>query len=203
MQATKTAVNSPRTITETARREQIVLATIQTLAELGYTGTSYTQIARRAGLSSTGLISYHFASKGELMGEVVMAVVGGTGRFVHERMQRTGSPAGALRAYILATTEYIGGHREEMVALLAVVLNGSLAAGLGANERAASAVEDILTAGQRAGQFRDFDAGVVASVIQRAIEGLPILLAGDPDLDVAAYGRELVTIFDRATRREG
>ena len=185
-----------------ARREQIVRATIETLAEIGYAKTSYTQIARRAGLSSTGLISYHFASKGELMGEVVTTVVSGIGRYVGERMERIGSPAEALRAYILATTGYIGAHREAMAALLAVVLNGALTAGTGASERAADAVEDILRAGQVANQFRDFDVGVMASVIQRSIEGLPVLLAADPDFDVAGYSRELVDLFDHATRRE-
>ncbi len=193
----------PRSLTESARREQIVEATIQTLAELGYARTSFTRVARRSGLSSTGLISYHFAGKADLMGEVVTAVVSGIGRFVHERMQRTTSPADALRTYILATTEYIGTHQGEMRALLAVVLNGALEAGLGANQRAAGAVEGVLAAGQEAGQFRQFDVAIMASVIQRAIEGLPILLASDPDLDAGDYGRELVRMFDRATRREG
>ena len=187
-----------------ARREQIVRATIETLAEIGYAKTSYSQIAQRAGLSSTGLISYHFTSKSELMGEVVTTVVSGIGRHVQERMERTGSPAEALRAYILATTGYIGANREAMAALLAVVLGGALTAGAGAGsiERAADAVEDILRAGQRAGQFRDFDVGVMASVIQRSIEGLPVLLASVPDFDVAGYSRELADLFDHAAGRE-
>jgi hypothetical protein len=45
------------------------------------------------------------------------------------------------------------------------------------------------------------DTHVVAIAVQRAVEGLPFLLRTEPDLDVAAYGRELVTVFDLATRR--
>lgn len=188
-------------MTENARREQIITATIETLAELGYAKTSFTQIARRSGLSSTGLISYHFANKAELMSEVVGAVISGIGHFVHERMQRATSPGEALRIYILATTEYIGTHRSAMQALLAVVLSGAVTDGSGSSVQAAEAVEDILSAGQAAGQFRDFDVGVMASVIQRSIEGLPILLASVPDFDVLDYSRELAELFDHAIRR--
>jgi AcrR family transcriptional regulator len=52
-----------RTFTEEARRTQIVTAAIETIAELGYAQTSFTQIAKRAGLSGTSLISYHFTGK--------------------------------------------------------------------------------------------------------------------------------------------
>jgi len=41
---------------------------------------------------------------------------------------------------------------------------------------------------------------VVATAVQRAVEGLPFLLESVPDLDCAAYGRELVTLFDLGTR---
>ena len=49
--------------TEHARRAQIVGAAVETIADLGYGQASFAQIARRAGPSSTGLISYHFAHK--------------------------------------------------------------------------------------------------------------------------------------------
>ncbi|MEU6155652.1 TetR family transcriptional regulator [Actinosynnema sp. NPDC047251] len=34
---------------------------METLAESGYAGASFARIAKRAGLSSPGLLSYHFA----------------------------------------------------------------------------------------------------------------------------------------------
>ena len=64
-----------RSVTEAARRRQIVDATISTVAEVGYGRASYAQIARQAGLSSTGLISYHFAGKADLIQAVVAQVV--------------------------------------------------------------------------------------------------------------------------------
>lgn len=202
MQATDSQPTSRPSITETARREQIVRATIETLAELGYAKTSFTQIARRCGLSSTGLISYHFANKSELMWQVVETIVTGISQYVSNRMRTATSPPDALRTYILATTDYIGAYQADMRALLDVVLGGALSEGMAANQQASNAVEGILRAGQQSGAFRDFDPMIMASVIQRAIEGLPVLLAANPGLDPARYGRELATMFEVATRKQ-
>jgi hypothetical protein len=40
---------------------------------------------------------------------------------------------------------------------------------------------------------------IMAITLRQAIDGIHLRLATDPDADVAAYARELVTIFDRAT----
>src|SRR5699024_12126000 len=50
-----------------ARRTQIITATIDVIADEGYGRASFSRIAERAGLSSTRLISYHFAGKDELI----------------------------------------------------------------------------------------------------------------------------------------
>jgi AcrR family transcriptional regulator len=60
-----------RTFIETARRAQIVDTAIDLLAEHGYPDTSCAKIAKRAGLSSTGMISYYFAGKDDLIREVI------------------------------------------------------------------------------------------------------------------------------------
>ncbi|WP_150821088.1 TetR/AcrR family transcriptional regulator, partial [Streptococcus pneumoniae] len=49
-----------------ARREQIILACIDTLEEVGYNNLSLTKVAKKAKIS-TGLISYHFNDKLYLM----------------------------------------------------------------------------------------------------------------------------------------
>jgi AcrR family transcriptional regulator len=189
-----------RTFTETARRTQIVAAAIETIAEFGYARASFTQIAKGAGLSSTGLISYHFEGKEELIAEVVREVVGSIGRFMAERMRGAGHPRAALHAYIEGNCAFVAEHQTEMRALLEIFLNGGFAYG-SAEERAALApLEEILLAGQRAGEFRDFDVKVMGTLIQRAIDGLPFLLVNEPALDCAAYASEVVTAFDLATQ---
>ena len=60
-----------RTFIETTRRAQIVDAAIDVLAEHGYPDASFAKIAKRAGLSSTGMISYYLAGKDDLIREVI------------------------------------------------------------------------------------------------------------------------------------
>jgi AcrR family transcriptional regulator len=189
-----------RTFTETARRSQIVAAAIETIADMGYARASFTQIARRAGLSSTGLISYHFAGKQELMGQAVTEVYTLISEFMTERMRGVASAAQALETYIRANIEFVAGHRTQMKALLEIFLNGGLAYDAGTELVVLSPVEEILRGGQQAGEFRAFDARVMAAVVQRAIDGVPFLLETHPDLDLNRYADELVTLFTLATR---
>lgn len=196
-----------RTFTEQARRAQIVTAAIATIAAVGYRNASFAQIASRAGLSSTGLISYHFAGKDELIGEVVATVVSEMGSFMAQRMTAAGCAAGgsaaaALSAYIKGSVEFIDTHREQMKALTDIFIGGGFSYDPGNEQTAVSPLEEILRSGQASGEFRDFDPAVMATLIQREIDGLPFLLGMRPDLDVAAYGREVVTVFDLATRKQ-
>lgn len=201
MQATGIGPQPPkRTFTEAARRAQIVAAAIETLAEVGYARASFAQIARRAGLSSTGLISYHFAAKAELMGEVVQHVVGEMGQFMARQMTAASGPREALRIYIEGNCAFIADHPAPMKALLEIFVSGGFDYGAGDERAVVSPLEQILRAGQETGEFRDFDVTVMATLIQRAVDGLPFLLAVRPDQDIAAYAGEVITAFDLATR---
>ncbi len=190
-----------RTFTETARRAQIVAAAIQTIAELGYARASFAQIAKRAGLSSTGLISYHFAGKDELIAQVVAAVYTAIAQFMTGHMAQQSTATGALQTYIRANVAFIASHRTQMKALLDIFLNGGIHYDATMELVVTSPVEQLLHWGQESGDFRAFDTRVMASVIQRAIDGLPFLLETAPDLDLDAYAREVATLFDLATRR--
>jgi AcrR family transcriptional regulator len=191
-----------RTFTEIARRAQIVRATIDTIAELGYQNASFAQIAKRAGLSSTGLISYHFGSRDELIGQVVSEIVSAIAMHMTQRMAPASSPTEALRIYIEGNVEFIGAHRTEMKALLEIVMGGGLHYDAATERTVVSSIEDILRRGQQSGEFRSFAPKVMATLIQRAVDGLPFLLAADAELDVEAYGAETATAFYLATRAE-
>ena len=195
----RTAGGESRTFTATARRAQIVQAAIETIAEVGFARASFARITEQAGLSSTRLISYHFASKDELIEQVVQEVYGATRRFLAERMRSPGSAAEALATYIQANVEFIGSHRTQMKALLAIFLSGGLSYDAATDRSVVSPIEEILREGQAGGEFRDFDTRVMATTIQRAVEGLPFLLDSDPDLNLHSYARELTTLFELAT----
>jgi hypothetical protein len=60
------------------------------------------------------------------------------------------------------------------------------------------ALTAIIAAGQRAGQFSDVDAGVAATIVQRAVEGVALNLRDHPDADLSGHARKLVRFFDAA-----
>ncbi|GHF48052.1 AcrR family transcriptional regulator [Amycolatopsis bartoniae] len=190
-----------RSFTAEARRTQIVGATIEVIAEVGYPQASFSRIAERAGLSSTRLISYHFAGKKELIEQVVAELYTEIGGFMTERVERAESPREALHAYIEGYAEFVAGHRTQMKALLSIFLNGGLEYDPAEQEVVVlSPLERIVGDGQAAGVFRQCDARVAAAAVQRALDGLPMMLETSPDLDVTAAARELVELFDRGLR---
>src|ERR1700712_1205396 len=194
-----------RSFTATARRAQIVDATVQILAESGYAQTTFIRIAERAGLSSTRLISYHFAGKQDLIDAVVKDVYGAIEAHMIERMADQSDLRSALRTYISALVEFISTHRAQMQALMTVFLDhrdpaGGTTYNADTDGEVVTPLQEILLAGQRSGEFRPFDAFVMATTIQRSIDGLPFLLRGKPDLDLTAYANELSELFDLATR---
>lgn len=192
---------TPRSAAATARRAQVLEATIDVVAEEGFAKASFARICERAGLSSTRLISYHFAGKAELVAALVEHVVAGIGEHVGALVMAAETPSGRLRAYIEGVVGYADTHRAPMSALLQVVMSGAWGDGRPAPSDV-SHLERILADGQRSGAMREFDTHVMAGTIQRAVEAVPFQLEADADLDCTAYAAELVELFDRATRAD-
>ncbi|MGW5051901.1 TetR/AcrR family transcriptional regulator [Actinokineospora sp. NPDC004072] len=187
-----------KSVTEQARRNQIVAAAIAVLAEQGYAATSFKQIAARAGLSSTGLISYHFAGKQELVDAVFAEVKAVFTAFVLERMDRGETAADELRAFLVANLRFLAGHRAHALALHAV--RPHVSAGTTADEDHRK-MADLLRAGQRAGEFRDFDAEVMALFVMALRDGVLTRLGDGAEVDLDLCERELVTAVGLATTR--
>lgn len=61
---------NPRTLDRDTRRLQVIEATIDCLAERGFSRTTVTDVARRAGISH-GLVLFHFQSKENLLAETL------------------------------------------------------------------------------------------------------------------------------------
>lgn len=96
-----------RTFTESGRRAQIVQAAIEVAAEVGYAKASFSRIAKQAGLSSTGMISYHFAGKDDLMHEVVAEVTRVTTEFMAPRVSAAEGARERLRTFIESNIELL------------------------------------------------------------------------------------------------
>lgn len=205
MQVTSVENARERSFTATARRAQIVAVTIDVIADLGFRQASFARIAERAGLSSTRLISYHFAGKSDLIAAVISEIYTAIGRFMAQRVESQPGAARALRAYIRGLVEFIATHPAQMQALMAIFLDFRDDGGAGSYTASTEHdvlghLQEILRAGQRDGEFRDFDTFVMAATIQRSLDGLPFLLQTRPDLDLPSYAEELVTLFELATR---
>ncbi len=195
-----------RSFIEIARRAQIIACAIETIATLGYAQASLAQIASRAGISK-GVISYHFAGKDELMMQIVTDIYTKGGEYMIPRILAETTPDGMLRAYIQSNVEFVGNHRLEVTALSEIFLNlraadGALRFDAKAEEPVLTPLEDLLRGGQEAGVFREFALRPMAMTIRRAIDAVTPQLMADPEMDVAAYARELVMLFERATRRD-
>ncbi len=202
----KTGGQNRPTFTEVARRAQIIECAIETIATLGYGQASLAQIAQRAGISK-GVIVYYFASKEELIEQIVTEIYTAAVQAVTPQITAQPTATLMLQAYIRSAVEYIGTQRLRMVALLEIALNfrtadGKLRYSGTTEEWILTALEALLRQGQEKGEFRAFDLRVMAVTIRKAIDAVAPLFATNPDLDVESYARDLVTLFDRATRKE-
>jgi len=202
----KSVPRKSRSFAETARRAQIVDCAIDTIAEMGFAKASVDQIAKRAGVSK-GVITYHFPSKEEIVDAIVENIVAAGRAYMMPRIVGQTSAAGQLRTYIESHLEFIDAHRKSLIALVDIAMsarraNGSLVIGPESLAERAASLEELLRAGQRSGEFRRFSTRVMALTMLQAIDGVPPLLARDPDLDVKLHARELATIFALATRKQ-
>ncbi len=71
--ATAKQDSPPRKMSRAARRQQLIEATIDTLALRGYASTTLTEVARTAGLSH-GLVNFHFETKDKLLAETLLYI---------------------------------------------------------------------------------------------------------------------------------
>lgn len=194
-------------VTEAARRSQIISAAIATIAELGYRKATYSRIKDRAGLSSTRMIGYHFGTKSGLIQAVVTSVLAIKEKFLVERAAGTTDRMEMLRAQIETEIVFIRDYPECVRVLAEVAANaddpdgwpvaGPMLAGFRQGQ-----FERMLVQGKREGAFGDISPAVVARTIAHGVDGAVAAYAADPSLDLSQYGRELGDLFAAAVARD-
>ena len=196
-----------RTFIENARRQQIVGAAIDTIAEVGFAQASLARIAARVGISK-GVISYHFAGKDDLIRQVVIDVVEAGRAYILPRVFAESTGPGMLRAYIESNLAFMREHRNYMVAVVEILRNGALTTESGRRvdgqdvDVAAHLLEEQLARLQAEGELRDdFDPGAMAVAVRATIDVVPHRLVREPSFDIEKYAREIAAIFDLATRK--
>ena len=197
-----------RTFIENARRQQIVGAAIDTIAEVGYGQASLARIAARIGISK-GVISYHFAGKDDLIKQVVIDVVEAGRAYIFPRIFAESTGPAMLRAYIESNLAFMREHRNYMVAVVEILRNGAFTTDGGRRvdgrdvDVATHLLEEQLARLQAGGELRsDFEPGVMAVAIRATIDVVPHRLVLEPAFDIDKYASEIANIFDLATRAE-
>jgi len=84
---------------EDTRRRQLVEVTIDSLAELGYVGTTLAQIAARADVSP-GLVAHYFGDKDGLLDAAFRSLARRVGNHVRARLRQVSTPRGRIQAII-------------------------------------------------------------------------------------------------------
>lgn len=191
------------TFTQLKRRDQLVGCAIDAIVELGFQGTSVAEVARRAGVSK-GVVTYHFAAKDDLIHAVVADIFGSIRECMEPRLKAV-APEEFVAAYTTAWVDYYRTHTRNMLAIIEIWFSfrdesGRLRFGADAAAAELAGVEHILKLGQASGRLRVFDARVMAVTIKGALDRLLVQLTADPDLDLEAYGTELVALFEHATK---
>ncbi|MFS0726436.1 TetR/AcrR family transcriptional regulator [Paenibacillus sp. 1P07SE] len=184
-------MNSKQYFIADARREQIIHAAIEVLREIGYFNTSLSKIAKKA-KTSTGLISYHFSGKEDLMNHTLLYLVEQEQAFIKERLAHKHTNLDKLKAFIEAGIAYRGIKRGNTTALLEIVFNVRTPDNVPyfreevkPEDELQVLLEEILNQGQEAEEFHDFDIQVVGMIIRGAISlsmSLP-LKEDDPNLE--------------------
>jgi len=84
---------------EETRRSQLIEVTIDSLAEVGYVGTTLAQIAGRAGVSP-GLVAHYFGDKDGLLDAAFRTLTRRVGNQVRARLSEAGTPRARIQALI-------------------------------------------------------------------------------------------------------
>jgi betaine-aldehyde dehydrogenase len=93
------SVPVPRDELEETRRAQLIEVTIDSLADVGYVGTTLAQIARRADVSP-GLVAHYFGDKDGLLEAAFRTLSRGIATRVRAALAIAGTPRGRVQAVI-------------------------------------------------------------------------------------------------------
>lgn len=195
----------PRSFIEQARRAQIIEAAVAVVAEQGYARASLARIAEHAGISK-GVVTYHFSGKDEILHEVVTRFFNRGWEFMAARIDQQPSAVGQVRAWISAEIEFFGQHRTEFLAMSEIMQNHRGADGshafAGELAEETTGLAEVLAAGQRAGELRDFDPHSVARILSHCVNGVLGAWAINPAVDLTSEAETLLDFASHAIRGE-
>ncbi|MDP9799580.1 AcrR family transcriptional regulator [Catenuloplanes nepalensis] len=184
--------SKPLTLTEQARRAQLIGVAIDLVAAHGYAGTSLARIAEAAGISKAAVL-YHFPSKDGVVQAAYTTVLESLIEFVGAAVEpHTG--AAAVEAYIRSLVGYMRLHPTHTRMIIeSLVAEADAPGGPGRHETMAG----LLTAAAKVGDYRrGIDSQVTAVIVNGAIDAIVSTGLTDPAFDTAQAAEELIRMLN-------
>lgn len=179
------------TFTQAARREQMIQAAVDTVAEHGVNAATLARIAERIGIAKGGII-YHFSSKEELLNASLDSVFDRLSRFVIARVSAANNASDVVRLYIVGMIEYLDTHRNEVRLIAESYMFARTPAGVA--EEATSrwqTLAGIIASVDAERGYGGPDPRVLAIVVSGGIDALVNEALVDPDFDLSRAAAQL------------
>lgn len=183
---------------EAARREQIIGAAIEVIAEYGYADTSLARIAQATGVSNAAIL-YYFGSKKAVIEGAYTQVIDALTNAVHAAMISAPTARDSIEAYIRSLVGYMAEHPSHVRLIVETVLSPDLDAEPSAVRPRWAPLADAITRAQTEGQIRAVDARTSAIILGGAIDAIVAEALTDPGYALDAATDQLVTFVQRAT----
>lgn len=188
------------TLTEQARRAQLIGVTIDLISRHHYAGTSLARIAEAAGISKAAVL-YHFPSKDAVVRAAYDSVIEGLTTHVGGAVA-TESGAGVIEAYIRSITEYLREHPNHTRMIIEAIGEAPNVDDTPNAPSRHQTVTAMLTAARDAGDFRaDIDPPTIAVIVNGALDGIVSESLATPGFDSAAAAETLIDLLRRSLRQ--
>lgn len=192
--ATSRARGEP-TLTELARRAQLIQVTVELVADKGYAGASLAGIAANAGITKAAVL-YHFSSKDSLIRAAYEHVLGALVADVTAAVEAADAADGPA-AYVRSMIGHLRKHPRHTRMIIEAMTHDH-----GDHDPADrwKPLAEIVAAARRAHGADPGDARTTAIIIGGAINAIVDEHLHDPGYDTAVAAEELVLLIDATLR---
>ncbi|MFD2080606.1 DNA-binding transcriptional regulator, AcrR family [Actinopolymorpha cephalotaxi] len=181
------------TLTERARRAQLIDITIDRVAEKGHAGTSLAGIAEAAGITKAAVL-YHFATKETLVKAAYDQVLGALATDVAAATEAAGELA-APAAYVRSMIGHLHRHPRHTRMIVEAVSHGGAEHATQARWRPLAHLVDVAA---RARGGAGVDSRTLAIIIGGAIDAIVTERLRDPGFDTAGAADRLAELVEAA-----
>ncbi|MET9020972.1 TetR/AcrR family transcriptional regulator [Actinopolymorpha sp. NPDC004070] len=181
------------TLTERARRAQLIDITIDRVAEKGYAGTSLAGIAEAAGITKPAVL-YHFATKDALVRAAYEQVLRALTAEVAAATEAAGELA-APAAYIRSMIGHMHDHPRHTRMIVEAVSHGGVEQSAEERRRPLARLLDVAARARGRG---DADSRTLAIIVGGAVDAIVSERLHDDDYDTSGAADRLVEMVEAA-----